>query len=71
MVVNTERCNIHDLLLLLLLVVVVLVVVVVAIILAQTDRQTNRQTNRQGKNNMSPTTIVGDISRKLNTSRDN
>ncbi|KAH3723645.1 hypothetical protein DPMN_049439 [Dreissena polymorpha] len=37
--------------------------------LAQTDRQTNRptdqqtnkQTNRQGKNNMSPTTIVGDI----------
>ncbi|KAH3850022.1 hypothetical protein DPMN_092427 [Dreissena polymorpha] len=25
------------------------------------NRQTNRQTNRQGKNNMSPTTIVGDI----------
>ncbi|KAH3781540.1 hypothetical protein DPMN_159371 [Dreissena polymorpha] len=23
--------------------------------------QTNQQTNRQGKNNMSPTTIVGDI----------
>ncbi|KAH3776870.1 hypothetical protein DPMN_178304 [Dreissena polymorpha] len=33
--------------------------------LAQTDRptdqQTDQQTNRQGKNNMSPTTIVGDI----------
>ncbi|KAH3700009.1 hypothetical protein DPMN_074972 [Dreissena polymorpha] len=26
-----------------------------------TDQQTNQQTNRQGKNNMSPTTIVGDI----------
>jgi len=28
--------------------------------LAQTDRQTNRPTDRLGKNNMSPTTIVGD-----------
>ncbi|KAH3809502.1 hypothetical protein DPMN_137873 [Dreissena polymorpha] len=26
-----------------------------------TDQQTDQQTNRQGKNNMSPTTIVGDI----------
>ncbi|KAH3887470.1 hypothetical protein DPMN_011487 [Dreissena polymorpha] len=26
-----------------------------------TDQQTNRPTDRQGKNNMSPTTIVGDI----------
>ncbi|KAH3794988.1 hypothetical protein DPMN_148531 [Dreissena polymorpha] len=26
-----------------------------------TNQQTNQQTNRQGKNNMSPTTIVGDI----------
>ena len=26
-----------------------------------TNRPTNQQTNRQGKNNMSPTTIVGDI----------
>ncbi|KAH3890082.1 hypothetical protein DPMN_014153 [Dreissena polymorpha] len=30
----------------------------------QTDQQTNRQTNRQGKNNMSPTTIVGDIKKR-------
>jgi hypothetical protein len=28
-----------------------------------TNRPTNQQTNRQGKNNMSPTTIVGDIKR--------
>ncbi|KAH3842087.1 hypothetical protein DPMN_115575 [Dreissena polymorpha] len=28
-----------------------------------TDQQTDQQTNRQGKNNMSPTTIVGDIKR--------
>ncbi|KAH3860351.1 hypothetical protein DPMN_023249 [Dreissena polymorpha] len=27
----------------------------------QTNRQTDRQTNRQGKNNMFPTTVVGDI----------
>ncbi|KAH3888735.1 hypothetical protein DPMN_012775 [Dreissena polymorpha] len=37
--------------------------------LAQTDQQTNRQTNRptdrQGKNNMSPTTIVGDKKTKI------
>ncbi|KAH3733903.1 hypothetical protein DPMN_040342 [Dreissena polymorpha] len=26
-----------------------------------TDQPTNRPTNREGKNNMSPTTIVGDI----------
>ncbi|KAH3876767.1 hypothetical protein DPMN_000617 [Dreissena polymorpha] len=29
-----------------------------------TDQRTNRPTDRQGKNNMSPTTIVGDIKRK-------
>ena len=29
--------------------------------LEQKNTQTNQPTNRQGKNNMSPTTIVGDI----------
>ncbi|KAH3893939.1 hypothetical protein DPMN_022002 [Dreissena polymorpha] len=34
--------------------------------LAQTNQPTNRPTNRQGKNNMSPTTLVGDIKKEHN-----
>jgi hypothetical protein len=39
---------------------------VIANVKVGANQPTNRPTNRQGKNNMSPTTIVGDIKKEHN-----